>query len=435
MKKLILYCTLLFTLNSFGQNLIQNPSLENLKPYPYVVMETMWGDQFQESINNASGGWFRAWQSPSLINENLSDHSHYFTQFSTLDVDSIAYIEDNEIDFFFPARTGVQYALTASHTQVNDMFKEIFGYKLEENLTEGEEYCLKFHVKLGQGLVSGIDQIGAFFHDSLRNSYAFSEWDVWTSYMPQVMSPVGEPIIDSVNWTEISGSFIADGTEKYIYFGVFEQTENLTIDTLGSFFFPTSEIIYENYSNSIYFWDDFSLYQCEEIHYPANAGVDTCIKSQEIIQLGSHDYEDYFYEWRVNDSVFSTEGMPWVSPDTTSIYGLYQQDFAFNETWSQVSVVVVENPEDECVGLGVNEQLDSEIHVYPNPSNSLVHVNTKTAIEIWALKDALGRVVKSSKSIVESPFTIDVSALEIGLYYLELFSKEHKSIKRLVVRH
>ena len=126
MKKLILYCTLLFTLNSFGQNLIQNPSLENLKPYPYVVMETMWGDQFQESINNASGGWFRAWQSPSLINENLSDHSHYFTQFSTLDVDSIAYIEDNEIDFFFPARTGVQYALTYSYTPVNDMNKEIF---------------------------------------------------------------------------------------------------------------------------------------------------------------------------------------------------------------------------------------------------------------------------------------------------------------------
>ena len=417
MKKyfLLIFCFCSIYLNA--QNLIQNPSLENLKPT--VDIENMWGNQFQESINNAEGGWFRAWWTPSLVNENLSNHNHYFYYFSTLDVDSIAYINEIGIDFFFPARTGTQYAATHVYSSRNTRAKEIFGYELEENLNEGEEYCLKFHVKLGQGLISGVDQIGAFFHDTRRTSYASSEWDVWTSFIPQVSSPIGVPIVDSVNWTEISGSFIADGTEKYIYFGVFNNNENLTIDTLGQIYMPASGEPNDMFSGATYFWDDFSLYKCGEESFPADAGKSECITIGDSIQLGSHDYEDYFYEWRVNDSVFSTEGMPWVSPDTTSIYGLYQQDFAFNETWSQVSVVVVENPEDECVGLGVNEQLELDISIYPNPSNGIYNLESPYLIESIEVYNVIGELVSTSP-IHSKEYELNIQQYTKGIYFVKM---------------
>ena len=408
MKKyfLLIFCFCSIYLNA--QNLIQNPSLENLKPT--VDIENMWGNQFQESINLADEGWFRAWWTPNLINDELSEHIKYFQHFGALEIDSLNILIEENVDFFFPARTGNQYAASHVYYSGNDSPKEIFGYELEQELIEGEEYCMSFHVKLGQGMVSGVDQIGALFHNERRTSASVSEWEVWTSFTPQIMSPIGEPIVDLVNWTEISGSFIADGTEKYIYFGVFEHTDNLTIDTLGQYI---NGLV--NFSIAPYFWDDFSLYKCGEESFPADAGKSECITIGDSIQLGSHDYEDYFYEWRVNDSVFSTEGMPWVSPDTTSIYGLYQQDFAFNETWSQVSVVVVENPEDKCVGLGVNEQLDSEIHVYPNPVDQILNfTSSKSGAYQLVIHDISGKEILNSKFDDEIEF--NTSKWNQGIY-------------------
>ena len=428
MKNLILCCTLLFALNSFGQNLITNPSFENITLPEFEIFPWGW---YAESIEYANE-WFPGYITPDLINHDSTAFWMYFARYSTLTLDSLYQLYEEDAEFFFPARTGTNYVTSVIYCDYADHIKEILGYELENELIAGEEYCMRFHVKLGTGFVTGIDQIGAFFYDEYRSSNNILSWETWQTFEPQISSPIGEPIIDTVEWTTISGSFIADGTEKYIYFGVFENNEDLTLDTIGGLGY---DIDIGPVSKAVYHFDDFSLYKCGEESFPADAGKDECITIGDSIQLGSHDYEDYFYEWRVNDSVFSTEGMPWVSPDTTSIYGLYQQDFAFTESWSQVSVVVVENPEDECVGLGVNEQLDSEIRVYPNPSNSLVHVNTKIAIEIWALKDALGREVKSSKSILESPFTIDISALEIGVYYLELYSREYKSVKQLIVTY
>ena len=410
MKKYFLLIFCFCSIYSNAQNLIQNPSLENLKSS--VDIENVWDNQFQESINLADGGWFRAWWTPNLVNEQLSEHIDYFDHYALLDFDSINILIDENVEFFFPARTGSQYASSHVYWSLGDYQKEIFGYELEQQLVEGEEYCMRFHVKLGQGMVSGIDQIGALFDDERRTSGNLSEWDVWTSFSPQIMSPIGNPIIDTVNWTEISGSFIADGTERFIYFGTFEHTENLAIDTLGEYFHYG---FFGIHSVGVYFWDDFSLYKCGQESLPADAGKSECITIGDSIQLGSHDYEDYFYEWRVNDSVFSTEGMPWVSPDTTSIYGLYQQDFAFNETWSQVSVVVIENPEDECVGLGVNEQLDSEIHVYPNPVDQKINfTSSESGTYQLVIHDISGKEILNSKFDDEIEF--NTSKWNQGIY-------------------
>ena len=422
MKKCFLLIFCCYSVYSNAQNVVKNPSFENTTTPS--GLEDYWG-LYSVPLYFADN-WFGAYITPDLINHDSTDFSNYFARYSTLPLDSIGIVNDN--DFFFPARTGNHYVTTYTYSSHAEYIKEILGNELEEELIAGEEYCVKFHVKLGQGLVSGVDQIGAFFYDQYRSSNNILSWNTWQTFEPQVKSPIGEPIIDSVNWTKISGSFIADGTEKYMYIGVFENNENLTIDTLGTFY---HEDYNEDYSSAIYFYDDFSLYKCGQESFPADAGKSECITIGDSIQLGSHDYEDYFYEWRVNDSVFSTEGMPWVSPDTTSIYGLYQQDFAFNETWSQVSIVVVENPEDECVGLGVNEQLESEISIYPNPSNGIYHLESPYLIESIEVYNVIGELVSTSP-IHSKEYELNIQQYTKGIYFVKMSIGEQTVWKKIM---
>jgi len=429
MKNLILCCTLLFALNSFGQNLVPNPSFEFFSEDTEDEVLPLTGT-FNQPIKNAIP-WYKARQTPNYINTEIVDYSTYYN--SLIGIDGP--------DFFYEPTTGSSYVMGYTSAFPNSFDKkEIFGAPLLDSLIRGVSYNVRFSVRLGQGCVIGTDHIGVLFTE---NKLRYSEdWYIqpplpnageFINHGPQIESVEGVPLNDTTQWVTVSGYFIANGGEQYMSVGCLVEHSLLTIDTLSG---PCDLGEFgADWLFAFYFFDDFSVYESGSEGEPAFAGVDTCIVLGDSIQLGYHNYTDYFYEWSKSGEVFSTEGMPWVIPEETGVYGLHQKDFKFTETWSQVSVVVLENPEDECVGLGVNEQLDSEIRVYPNPSNSLVHVNTKTAIEMWALKDALGREVKSSKSIVESPFTIDVSALEIGVYYLELFSKEYRSVKQLVVTY
>ena len=425
MKKLFLLIVCYCSIYSNAQNLITNPSFENITTPPELAI--LWDVMYYSVPIDFADNWFKGYMSPDLINHDSTNFQDYFARYNTLPLDSIYEIIDNGDVFLFPARTGSHYITSVTYSSDDENVKEILGYELEEELIMDEEYCLKFHIKLGQGLVSAVDQIGAFFYDKYRSTSALDSWDTWVTFDPQVKSPIGAPIIDSVNWTDISGSFIADGTEKYMYIGLFEANENLTIDTLG----VSYEAFIGPISRGVYHYDDFTLYKCGEESFPADAGKSECITIGDSIQLGSHDYEDYFYEWRVNDSIFSTEGMPWVYPDTTSIYGLYQQDFAFNETWSQVSVVVLENPGDECVGLGVNEQLESEISIYPNPSNGIYHLESPYLIEFIEVYNVIGELVSTSP-VHSKEYELDIQNQADGIYFVKMKLGEESVWKKIL---
>ena len=70
-------------------------------------------------------------------------------------------------------------------------------------------------------------------------------------FTPQIVSPAGVYLSDTVNWTEISGTYIAHGGEKYITLGNF----NTHTDTIGV-------VYHNNYSASYYFIDDVTVRDC-----------------------------------------------------------------------------------------------------------------------------------------------------------------------------
>jgi hypothetical protein len=77
--------------------------------------------------------------------------------------------------------------------------------------------------------------------------------------------------------------------------------------------------------------------------------------------------------------------------------------------------------------LSVTDNLfKNTILVYPNPTNSIIHISTiETSTQVF-LYNAIGQMIISKNSN-----TMDISTLDKGVYFLkvELKNKEHETIK------
>jgi hypothetical protein len=94
-------------------------------------------------------------------------------------------------------------------------YSEYLKAELVEPLIEGATYELVFHVALAGNSDRSIMGIGAFFSE-LDLQYHHRKF---MEESPQVFH---EGIIEERNtWTEVRGTFIADGNERYIFLGVF----------------------------------------------------------------------------------------------------------------------------------------------------------------------------------------------------------------------
>jgi gliding motility-associated-like protein len=143
------------------------------------------------------------------------------------------------------AKTGNGFAGLATFDGSNH--KEYLSIKLTENLKGGEKYCISFYVNFLNNSYFAIDAIGAYLSSDSMFLNNYSTIHV----QPQVENPIGNVMIDTLNWTLISGDYIALGGEQYITIGDFKDDTLNTVDTIPS----GVEISYYNL-------DDVSVYYC-----------------------------------------------------------------------------------------------------------------------------------------------------------------------------
>jgi hypothetical protein len=79
--------------------------------------------------------------------------------------------------------------------------------------------------------------------------------------------------------------------------------------------------------------------------------------------------------------------------------------------------------------LGVDEDLITESHLYPNPTAGILNIETEQTIELIRVFDAHGKLMQTSSGNLK---TIDVSMLEDGLYFLELKTNHGTTFERFV---
>src|SRR5690606_33046643 len=93
----------------------------------------------------------------------------------------------------------------------------------------GKTYCVKFYVNISNPSTYGIDGFGAYFGDNNIDTITYCNVPL-TYLIPQVQNPQGNIISDTLNWIAITGTFVANGTEKYLLLGNF--LSNANTDTL-----------------------------------------------------------------------------------------------------------------------------------------------------------------------------------------------------------
>ena len=212
-------------------NLVPNPSIELYDTCPYY------------------GGWIgfaTPWYNPT------GGSPDYFNQCETTGYLSVP---SNFVGFQY-AKSGVAYAGICVYGSIPGApsAREYLQIELLDTLIATKHYCVSFYVSNTPIATSpyniAITKMGLLFSN---NAIIASNANV-LSYTPQITSPAGVFLTDSVGWTEISGTYIASGGEKYITIGNF--SDNAHTDTV---------VLYTNSQSqnaAYYYIDDVSVTQC-----------------------------------------------------------------------------------------------------------------------------------------------------------------------------
>lgn len=144
--------------------------------------------------------------------------------------------------------------------------REYIWEPLDDTLKKDREYCVEFYVNLFNGSKFATDAIGAYFS---ANPVSCPGFTCLLPDTPQVSSILGTAITDTLNWTKISGSFIAKGGEHYIAIG------NFLPDNLLTIVLSDSTQPYSTY----YYLDDVSVTLCD-----SSSGI-RALKGFQIIKV------------------------------------------------------------------------------------------------------------------------------------------------------
>jgi OmpA-OmpF porin, OOP family len=206
MKKILSVFFVLLAGIGQAQNLVPNGSFETFNQCP-----------FNTNFIYYSSGWFQ----PNKIqgfSVNQCSSSDYYN--SCGDSTSFVSIPKNYFGFQF-ARTGNAYIGLAlyNHLFNQNGGREYAEVKLNQELDSGKKYNLKYYVSMANNSRYSITKFDAHFSNDSLFSSSIDAMNILVT--PQVQ--YNGRINDTLNWTEVSGSFIATGLEKFLTIGNFHD--------------------------------------------------------------------------------------------------------------------------------------------------------------------------------------------------------------------
>lgn len=148
------------------------------------------------------------------------------------------------------ARTGEGYMGMGVYAQ-NFVAREYISVKLNDSLVAKEKYCIEFYVSLSDSSTYAISSMGIYLSQTqVLNSYSV------IPFVPQVMNPSGNILVDKLGWMQIFGEYVAVGGETYITIGNFNLDAASNATYLGG---------NSSYSFAYYYIDDVSVYLCDSM--------------------------------------------------------------------------------------------------------------------------------------------------------------------------
>ena len=223
----VILILLLKVLPVFGQNLVYNGSAE--------IVDTCW---FPFKSLRIASGWFEPnYSSPELFN-NCS-------------IIPLFQVPKNRSGFQYAKHGNGYFGVGSASNQDNSISaNEYISTTLKRPLKKKFTYCVSFYVALAQWPTNcAFDRMGALFTKEIP-TYPFEDRILET---PQVESPLGVTLTDTLNWTLVQDSFVAAGGEQYLTIGQFNAFTDLTLETFGG-----NPSFYETY----YYIDSIVVLEC-----------------------------------------------------------------------------------------------------------------------------------------------------------------------------
>jgi hypothetical protein len=301
--------------------------------------------------------------------------------------------------------------------------------RLKQTLQANKTYCVKFYVNIWNGSTYGMDGFGIYFGDNTIDT--ITKCNIPLPYLiPQVQNPTNNVIVDTLNWVPITGTFVANGTEKYALIGNFKS--NAVIDTL---------LI--NSTNLPLIFTDACIddASCIDIDLPADAGPDlSCIPGNSVYigrpQDVGIDEACMWYQLPNMTTAIDTAAGTIVWPVGTTTYVVRQELWCGGIKWDTVVVYA------DAVGLqeaGGKSQDLRDVRLYPVPAGDYVELQVSETSGSEPCKitlvDPVGRLIREEElSFKEGKAMLKLADLTNGAYLIVIENGPHqKIIKKLLI--
>lgn len=198
-----------------AQNLVQNPSFENVN----ANCSGFTGAGYINLYN---------WYNPDPT-DTCSTPDWFATCLSTL---FPTHAPNSQLGNQNP-RTGQAYAGFIGYDATTSGYREYVEGELSTPLTAGVSYCVTFYVSLADNSPYAINRIGMYLSNSLTQfTVSHCTSTVPLPYTPQLQW-AGTPITDKVNWVKLQWQYVAAGGEKYFTIGNFFNNAGTTVSNVS----------------------------------------------------------------------------------------------------------------------------------------------------------------------------------------------------------
>ena len=286
---------------------------------------------------------------------------------------------------------------------------------LTDTLEAGKIYCVTYYVSPWNDCKYSTDKFGALF-TAIPFNCTVTNQTLTIGYTPQVASTAGVMYDDTLNWQEVSGTFIADGTEAYL--------------TIGNFYTNAQHTITLSYPTGVrnvleYYLDDVSV---EEVEI-AKTRNDTLIMQGDSTIIGNNSSEAALFSWQPTAGLSCTNcPNPKASPTITTTYTVTKTQCKAVTT--DVIIITV-----SPTGIEDISYLSKVVRVYPNPATDVLNIAISTSLDITKelsvkITDVLGKELV----LTDYQNQINISQLETGIYFVSILQGNKTLVTKKIIK-
>jgi hypothetical protein len=158
------------------------------------------------------------------VNWSMINSPDYYNSCASYSITPNSSVPENFFGYQFPA-SGNAYAGFWAYTTTNPSYREMAETQITSPLTVGQKYYIKFKLNLTLGYTSnsGSDKFGLRFTNILHTQSNPSIINNWAHIYNNSI------ITDTLNWTTVFSSFVADSAYNFVEIGNFFDNANTNI--------------------------------------------------------------------------------------------------------------------------------------------------------------------------------------------------------------